>query len=760
MNAPDLDDSPFFHRAPVLLPAAALAAGAALAFRLTWMSLPLLVALAVLGLTWRRRAGFCLTAFAAGALAAALAHDLPGRPLAGLDRGRPVEVSGRVSGHWTADEEGWSAPLAVRSIRQGDAVLTPRLEVLVYLPGEEAPPPFGTRLRARGYLARSAGFANRVPSPPGPWRLRVKSRVLMEVEEGPGWLARLSGRLRARVETAATQAGSGGPGTALARAFVLGDASDLPEVWRRGLRVTGLSHLLSVSGVHVALVAGAVLLLGSWLPRTARLLLAAAAIALYLMLVGPLPALVRAAVMGLLAVAALLAERPPASANALGWAVILLVVARPETVLQPSFQLSVAATAGLLLLGPPLAARWTLLPGWLGRALATTVAAQIATMPWALPLFYLLTPASPLANLLALPWAGAALVACLGWTGLAVAWPAAAAWILPALNLLALPLGLPGEAGWTVHLGLPLLASAPVAMLAAVGIAVLLLRARPRVLGALLLLSVFVWVGWKVGWPERGAEIILLDVGQGDAILLRDGPRAVLVDGGGWRRGDLGGRVLLPALLGEGIRSLDALVLTHPDRDHCSGLVDLSAYLVVREVWMSPGWDPQSCAGKLLALPGPRHRFLSRGDAARVGRWRLTVLHPERGETRGDENERSLVLRAEVHGRSALLTGDLGAWGERRLLDLPPRLVRCDLLKVAHHGSRSSSTEDFLEVAAPRLALISAGPGNMFRHPTPEVLERLADRQTRILRTDRDGLLRVMIREDGALRFDLPGSPR
>ncbi|HYH47340.1 MAG TPA: hypothetical protein VEG34_16795, partial [Thermoanaerobaculia bacterium] len=116
MNAPDLDDSPFSHRAPVLLPAAALAAGAALAFRLTWMSLPLLVVLAVLGLAWRRRAGFCLTAFAAGALAAALAHDLPGRPLAGLDRGRPVEVSGRVSGHWTPDEEGWSAPLAVRSV--------------------------------------------------------------------------------------------------------------------------------------------------------------------------------------------------------------------------------------------------------------------------------------------------------------------------------------------------------------------------------------------------------------------------------------------------------------------------------------------------------------------------------------------------------------------------------------------------------------------------------------------------------------------
>ena len=175
---------------------------------------------------------------------------------------------------------------------------------------------------------------------------------------------------------------------------------------------------------------------------------------------------------------------------------------------------------------------------------------------------------------------------------------------------------------------------------------------------------------------------------------------------------------------------------------------------------MSPGWDPEGCAGELLALPGLRARFLARGDTARVGRWRLAVLHPERGETRGDDNERSLVLRAEVHGRSALLTGDVGAWGERRLLDLPPRLVRCDLLKVAHHGSRGSSTADFLAAASPRLALVSAGAGNVFRHPAPETLERLAEAGARTLRTDRDGLLRVAIQEDGGLRIELPGSPR
>jgi competence protein ComEC len=753
------------HHAPVLLPAAALAAGASFAFQLTVVSVPLLIALGLLGFALRRRAGVCLAAFAAGALAAVVVHVLPGRPLAGLDRSRPVEVTGRVDGHWTADDDGWTVPFELSSVRQEERIVTPRTTVLLHLPGDEPPPAFGSHLRLRGYLSRSAGFSNRVATPPGPWRMRVKSRLLAEIEAGPGPVARLSGRLRARLERAYGEAVAGapgepaGPGVALTRAFVLGDATGLPISWRRGLRLTGLSHLLSVSGVHVALVAGAVLLLGSFLPRTLRLLAALAAIALYLLLVGPLPALVRAAVMGGLAVLALLAQRPPAAANALGWAVILLVLERPEVVRDPSFQLSVAATAGLLLLAPALAARWTRLPAAIAQPLSASFAAQLCALPWALPLFYLLTPAAPLANLLALPWAAVALVAALAWSGLAVLAPEVAGVLLPALDLLAAPLGWPSLAGeWTVALGCPLLVGRSAAALLSLSLCLLLLARRwPVRLAALAVAAALVWQALP---PERGVELALLDVGQGDAILLRDGRRTVLVDGGGWRRGDLGGRVLLPALLAEGVRRLDAVVLTHPDRDHCGGLVDIAGYLPIAEVWMSPGWDPAGCAGELLGQPGVRHRFLAAGDRARVGRWRLAALHPERGETRGEDNDRSLVLRAEALGRSVLLTGDLGTWGELRLLSCCAGRLRCDLLKVGHHGSRSSSGNDFLDTVRPRLALISAGPGNVFRHPAPETLDRLEERGIRVLRTDRDGLLLVTFHPDGRWRIALPGSPR
>lgn len=747
------------NNAPLFLPSLSLALGAWASFHLTSLSIPLLVAVAVLGLALRRPAGACVAALSIGMIAAAVHHGLPGSPAAGFNLGRPVEAVVRVSGHWIPDspddEPGWSAPAEVLRLRQDGLVARPELEVLLHVPGAEYPPPFGTSLRLKAYLGRSPGFANRVPVEPGPWRVRVKSRSLMDVEAPAGPIAALSASLRERVDQAFRAAGPDGPGKALARALVLGDASAFPLEWKRGLRVTGLYHLLSVSGVHVALVAGAVWLLAGWLPRALRLLLMLAAIALYLLLVGPLPALVRAAVMGFLAVTALLAERPPAAVNALGWAVVLLVLERPDVVLSVAFQLTVSATAGLLLLGPPLADRWSRLPRWLAGSLAASVGAQLLTIPWALPRFHLLSPLAPLFNLPAVPWTGLALGASLLWSGTALISPQMAGALLPVLDFFAAPFSWPARTGPSVWLPVPLVLSPPASWLLALLLAfILFVRPRLKLLGlaglALLLSG---------SLPRsRGVELAILDVGQGDSILLRDGPRAVLVDGGGWRTGDLGGRVLLPALLAEGVRSLDALVMTHPDQDHCGGLVDIAAYLPVREVWMGPGWEPEGCAGKLTALPGARVRIVSAGEKAAVGRWNLRILHPDRDEDRGT-NERSLVIRAVALGRSFLLTGDIESWAEMRLLSCCEEEVQVDVLKVAHHGSKTSSTESFLDAAKPRLALVSAGVKNLYRHPSPVILDRLSERGIRVLRTDRDGLILFRLLE-GRMRIELPGAPR
>ena len=351
----------------MLLPAAALAAGSLLAFELTriprlpWGALALLgTLLALAGRAWRRRAGLGLAFLAVGVLAATVRFGLPADPLAGFDRGRPVEALVRVTGHWAADpdeapralsDSGWSASARLLRLRQGGVETAPPLDLSLHLPDADAPPPYGSSLWVRGYLSRSHGFANRAAVPPGPWRLRVKSRLLMAVAAPPGPLAALSGALRRRVDSALFAAGpeSAGKrqGKALARALVLGDSSGLPLAWKRGLRIAGVVHLIVVSGLHIALLAGAVWLLAAWLPRRARLLLILAALALYLLLVGPLPPLVRSAVMGALGVGALLLERPPAAANAFGWAVALLVLADPGVVREASFQLTAAANLSL-----------------------------------------------------------------------------------------------------------------------------------------------------------------------------------------------------------------------------------------------------------------------------------------------------------------------------------------------------------------------------------------------------------------------------
>ncbi|HEV7505372.1 MAG TPA: DNA internalization-related competence protein ComEC/Rec2 [Thermoanaerobaculia bacterium] len=756
--------------APMLLPAAGFAAGSRLAFELPYLPVPLLAALALLALALRRPAATCLAFLSLGLLVAAVRLGLPADPASGLNRESPVEAVVVVAGHWSPDDDGWSAPARMLRLRQADRVGSPALDVVVHLPdGEEAPPPFGSTLRIRGYLSRSAVFANRIPVPPGPWRLRVKSRQLLTVEAPPGWIARVSGALRRRVEEAYRTAGPDSDGDrqgkALARALVLGDAGELPLDWKRGLRVTGVYHLLSVSGVHVALVAGAVWLLGGFLPRRPRLLLMLGVSALYLLLVGPLPALVRSAIMAWLAVLALLAERPPAAANALGWAVILLLVVFPEEALSLAFQLTVVATAGLLLLAPLLAARWRRrhLPGWLTAAVAASVAAELVTLPWTLPHFYLLSPLAPLLNLPAVPWTGLALSASLVWTLAALVSPPLAAWLLPVLDRIAVPFSWPSHTPPGAWCALPMAIPFWAAGLLAVCIGLaLLLPARlwaPRLLAAACA-GTGLWAAVTgVGIERRSPELTLLDVGQGDSILLRDGERALLVDGGGWDGADLGGRVLLPALLAEGVHRLDALVMTHPDRDHCGGLVDIAAYLSVKETWTAPGWEPQGCAGRLLSLPGVRHRFLSRGQRLSLGRWRLTVLHPLADGHRA-ANERSLVLLAAVHGRRALLTGDIERQSEHELVDCCSASLRTDVLKVAHHGSRTSSTPAFLEAATPRLALISSGVRNIYHHPSPEVVARLQDGGSRVLRTDRSGEILLSFGPDGKIRITTPGAPK
>ena len=746
------DPRTLLRAAPAVLPVAAWFAGVAGAVALPRVSIAGWALVAALALAWGRRNGTALAALAAGvAYGAALWPGRPGTALP-LDAGWPVHAAVRISEPWRPSPYGWVASGEIESLRQGARVVAgEQREVRVALPPHALPPPLGSEVRASGMLGRAPGFGDAVEVEPGPLRLGVKTPALIETLASPPWLGRASAALRGRVDRVLSALDRDHPdGAVLARGLVLGEESALPDAWRRALRRAGLLHLFAASGFNVSLLAGCVLLLAGALPRALRLLLVAVAIGVYVLLVGPQPAMLRAALMAWIAIAALSLARPPHALQAFALAGGGMLLLRPALIVDLGFQLTLAATAGLLLLAPLLARRPP--PRW-ALPLLATAAAQIATLPWALAVFHLVSPLAGLANLLFMSWAGLALAGSLVICGLGAiglgGGPGGAV-----LDLLAAPFAGLAVTGAGLWQAVPVAPTWPCAI--AVSLAVGALALQRRWAPALLLAVALTALAWAGRGPAR-LEARFLDVGQGDAILLRDGGRAVLVDGGGASHADLGGRVLLAELAAAGLRRLDAVDLTHPDVDHCQGLADLLDYVPVREVWVAPGLDAP-CATETMTHLGVRLRVLWEGDALNVGRWRLAVLNPPPGE-RGPDNDRSLVLRAEAAGMRVLLAGDIEASAELRLRERHAADLRVAVLKVAHHGSRTSSTAEFLAATGASWAVISVGRANRFGHPAPEALARLAGQGLHVLRTDRDGEV-VLARVDGHWRISTPAAPR
>lgn len=753
------------RRAPALLPCLLFVVGTAAARDLVWAPVGAFALLVWLGGALGGRGGRAIVALALGLLAGRLT---PVGPPPFRDPSRPVEASGRICSHPLRFGPRSSVALCSDRLRRGTSVAPGSWILRLDLPDGAAAPPLGTRLRAVGSLSRTPGYENRFRAPPGRWSLRVKSLHFVKIDRPPPTPMAWAARARARIDAGWRALGDERPGVALARALALGDTSAAPQRWGRALRRTGLAHLTAVSGFNVALVAGWALLVGSLLPAPVRVPLAALAALGYLGLVGPAPSLVRATAMALVAGAALLAGRAPLALQGLAVVTAALAARDARALDDLGLQLSVAATAGLIAATAHLEAGLAPLPKPLARGLAASLAAQAAASPIAVAAFGQVSTAAPLFNLLFAPWAAvvlvlglaaAALGAAASGAGLAARLArAAASPLLALLDLSSVPLE------WLCRLPPSLWISMPVTRgwwcgtIVAAGLAALALGSvGRRWLGLVLLLLL---AAAPPPAPRPPAEIAVLDVGQGDAILVRSEDRAMLIDGGGARGRDLALQVLVPALAARGIGRIDALVLSHFDLDHCSGLVDLAGYVPVGELWIPTGAEPTPCSRELEAALAAPVRALAAGDRLTLGSARVEVLHPERGHPSAPGNARSLALRIELEGRRLLLLADLDGDGERSLVRRYGRRLEADVLKVAHHGAAESSTSELLAATRPRLALVSAGARNAYGHPAPRALDRLARAGARVLRTDRDGGIELVWRAGGPWRITLPGTPR
>ena len=686
------------------------------AFGWPWVQVPLGPAVAgcvVLGVLGASVRSAWVGRVALGAAGVALGWALVARVPAGPELRGEVVLRGVVarSGEGRrADVELVAAgPLGGEAVPQGG-------RVRVIFPARPPPP---------GAPVRVAGFARRIDPTHLPGTL---DPVLDAARAGIRSEVRASEVLRfdaAAPPPATAEARHAG----LLRALVDGDADDVPDADAALLRRSGTWHLVSISGLHVGV--GAAVGYGCgwivarplarwarrwgwrWLPTAGGIL---GAVGYTELADWGVPAQ-RALCMAVVGLVAMAGSRRPDAGATLGAAALAVVVADPAAVGSLGFQLSFLAMLGLVRVTPRLM-RWVPpdLPRplrWAAAALASSVAATVGTLPVVALHIQVLSLATPLANLWAVPWIGTVATPL---AVLAAALDGAPRRLVLAFADAAIDLGLGGLALLDVEPWAP-----AVSVLGAIGLGLVLAAWRRARWAVPLTMAI-------LAWPRaapRELVVTFLAVGQGDATLVEwpDG-RTWLVDGGPPGQG------LLRWLRARGVRQLDAVFLSHLHPDHYGGLLPVLDALPV-EVYVA------------------RERLEGQGPG-RVKRWATAhpaLLPAPPGFGTDEENDRSGVLRIRFGAHTLLLPGDAEAPLEGALLAADARALRADVLKVGHHGSRTSSTAAWIAAVQPRLAVIPAGFDNRYRHPHGEVVARLQARGIELLRTDRDGS--VEVRTDG-----------
>jgi competence protein ComEC len=514
-------------------------------------------------------------------------------------------------------------------------------------------------------------------------------------------------------------------------------------------RTSGLAHLLVASGAQLTTVAAAAYVALRRLRRGARALGALAAVLTFALVAGWEPSMARAAVMAGLCALAVLARRESDPATALAATAATLLASNPLLVRDVGFQLSFAATAGLVFVAPDLEGRLRALPGLVREALAAATACQVAVAPLLVWHFGQLQPLAVTANVLALPAAAVLVPLGLAAGVVGLVWQAAALPLLWAAEagcayLVAVARGFASLPGATWHVTgdtQSRLAVAAVTILALLVASGRLRPARAAVLAAVAAAAA-VWI--RVLPPPPHAEVVFLDVGQGDGILIRtpQGHR-VVVDGGPEAE------PLAGALLRAGGRP-DVAILSHAHADHVVGLTHALRRFGAGMV-LDPGYPhPTPAYVEFLRTVEERripYRSARRGLRLGLGRASIEILWPPGQFVEGPSpaNENSVVVSFRFGDVRFLLPGDVEGAAEASLVAWGTDLA-AQVLKVPHQGSRTSSSEPFLDAVRPRLAVLSVG-ANPYGHPHHEVLARYARRGVVVYRTDRDGA--VSVRTDG-----------
>jgi DNA internalization-related competence protein ComEC/Rec2 len=599
------------------------------------------------------------------------------------------------------------------------------------------------------YLARQGVYYNLTVK-------KAEQTALIKPVTGPlKWI----GAYRSQTERVTKQALSQDEAAVLL-GMLLGGRAGIEDEQYSDFQKTGIVHLFSVGGLHV----GFLLLLANWLTSLTRLSARSKfGLGVFLLLIygtmvaWPAP-VIRAVIMGIMGLLAHYSGRDNSLLNALAISGLVILLISPDNLFSLSFQLTILASWGLIYLFPLVRAR---LPrkSFMADMILVPVCAELAVLPLVAYYFNLFTPVSVFTNILITWLAGGAVI--LGF----MAFLTAA--LIPALATIILyPAGLFIElilliVQWTRQLpGAYLWVATPAAGMlvlyfAALFVGIVALKNTSRwglASAAAILIVFFTILLLPASCYDRGnLEIMCIDVGQGDATLLKTPQgKFILVDGGGSEFYDVGARKLLPYLHYRGIRQLDMIINTHPDIDHMKGLENVAAEMDVNCVALPASIADREEYRDLRAITTRRGipvYTVSAGDRINLEAGvDIEVLNPENTPYEGkDLNPESVVLQVRYGDFSALLTGDIPK--EKMDEVLKKIQLPVDVFHVPHHGSKGSLLPGFYQKLHSRWALISVGANNNFGHPNQEVLDALAENGIGVLRTDQDGA--IMVRTDG-----------
>lgn len=695
-------------------------------------------------------------------------------------QGRDIEVVGVVAELPRRFEQGLHFSFDVEKILTPQASVPAHLYLSTYYSRHNAPPEFhaGERWQLTVRLKQPHGSSNPHGFDFELWALENNVRAVGYVNNKASnmRLAELAGgfnyriqHLREHLRDKLAAALSGKPYAGVLTALAIGDQGSIPQAQWQVFTRTGVNHLMSISGLHITMLSGLGFALVYWLwRRSVRLTLllparkAAALIALlvalaYALLSGfAVPAQRTVYMVGAVTIALWL-NRNFSLGQILSIALLGVLIPDPWSILSPGFWLSFGAVALILYV-----TAYRLKPsqrevdnktvgGRSAYPLRVLVeygriqwAMTIGLVPMLLAMFQQVSLVSPIANAFAIPLVslvvvpltllGAMLPSYSGIWG-APLWLAhtVMAWTMALLEWLnSLP-----QAVWTQHAPPPWSIAAGM-----LGVFVILLpRGFPaRWLGFLLMLPMF------LNTPQAPAEdslrLIIFDVGQGLAVAAQTRHHALLYDTGPDFSGgaDSGNRILVPAMRALGISKLDGLILTHDDTDHTGGAASVMQAMPIG--WLSsslPEGHPllQTAANKQRCMDGQSWQW----DGVQ-----FEILHPDPGsyaQTRISDNDRGCVLRISIGKQHILLAADIEKTSENELLRKHPDKLPAALLVVPHHGSKTSSTHEFVAAVKPEYAIFTAGYRNRFGHPKQEIVQRYADSGAQLLRSDEDGAIMV-----------------